>query len=78
MKDYEIIGSDWYTEHGKYEPIGIVLIKDTYTQLYKAYIGTGKGESQSEDEHKIIKQGAKFPIRIAAKLIGLGRFDVIK
>jgi hypothetical protein len=68
MTQYKSI---WFIEMGL-RPIGIVIEyendKDLITDA-KAYIGTGDGISKLEDEIRIAKYGANFPLMIAYSLL---------
>ena len=59
--------SVWFTEWGTVKPIGIIIVCDPAPR--EAYIGTGDGMSQKDDEIKIARHGAKFPLNIAINLI---------
>lgn len=62
----KIKGSIWFTAMNG-PIIGIVLV-DTCNEE-KAYIGTGAGVSEKEDELSINKYGARFPLNQAKQLI---------
>lgn len=55
----KILHSYWFTEYGVNKPIGIVIADVMYKGVV-AYIGTGLGVSQEEDEKHIIRCGAKL------------------
>jgi len=59
--------SYWFSSFGEQKPIGIVYIRNQYDE--RAYIGTGSGTDQTEDEIKILEWGAKFPVDIAKKMM---------
>ena len=70
----KIKDSMWFNEAGSpgldsSATIGVVIVEDETVQSEKAYIGTGFGLDKKQDEEKIVKYGAKFPLHIAKQLI---------
>lgn len=64
----KILGSYWFSELGG-KVIGIVVV-DTGFEI-KAYIGNGDGHDQSQDESRIARHGAKFPVDVAREMMGV-------
>jgi len=64
----KVLGSTWFTPMGQ-QTIGIVIVDTGYET--KAYIGTGQGLSQEEDELYLAKIGAQFPLESAKQMIGI-------
>jgi hypothetical protein len=65
--EMKILGSHWFTQMGG-QIIGIVIITNDAGET-KAYIGTGFGKDQAQDEIRIASFGAKFPVELAETLI---------
>ena len=58
----KILSSIWFTSMGSLRPVGIVIGKDEITKEKKAYIGTGMGLNEKDDEKMIAAKGAKLNI----------------
>lgn len=67
MSAITVIDSIWFTEMGGSRPIGIVLINNGYEE--KAYIGTGEGINQKDDEEMVAARGAHFPVELAKAIL---------
>lgn len=65
-----IKGSTWFTNL-KGDCIGIVIVGAGFDdkEYEKAYIGTGTGADQRQDEIDIAHEGAPFPLHLARQLI---------
>lgn len=55
----KILHSYWFTEYGATKPIGVVVVDVPYKGVV-AYIGTGIGANQEDDERRILERGAKL------------------
>ena len=76
----KVLGKDWFTEMGAMAPIGIVLVKLTPIEMQEfdahvemvAFIGTAlDGNTEKQDIDRIIRGGARFPVKAAEALMGL-------
>lgn len=56
--NYKVIDSIWYTPMTKMAVIGVVAI-ETAEGKWKAYIGCGNGDNESNDAQRIAAQGSK-------------------
>lgn len=52
------------------DTIGVVLIRNESIGYSKAYIGTGRGISESQDVEDIASYGTKIPQSMAESLFG--------
>ena len=64
----KIIDSNWYSEMGADNPIGIIVAEDETTGERKAYIGTGDGVDEYADALKITKHGAKLHLHTVVRI----------
>lgn len=66
----EIIQSTWFSNATIVGCVGIVIVR-TEQQKLRAYLGEGFGVEQKEDEERIAEYGSRFPLKLAAELMGV-------